>query len=78
MGKRKTAAGETLLFSFGLLTVGAGEKRGRKTLGADRFNAIGLCVQPGDEKREKKLNPTDTVILAQGRTAGVGKRPRTS
>ena len=62
--KRKPAAGEALLVSFGLLTVGAGEKRGRKTLGADRFNAIGLCVQPGDEKREKKLNPTDTVILA--------------
>lgn len=34
-----TAAGETLLFSFGLLTVGAGEKGGEKTPGADRFNA---------------------------------------
>ena len=72
--KRKTAAGETLLFSFGLLTVGAGEKGGRKRRTRTVSMQNGLCVQLSDEKREKKFNSTDTVILAQGKALGVGKK----
>ena len=72
--KRKPAAGEALLVSFGLLTVGAGEKGGRKRLTRTVSMQNGLCVQLSDEKREKKFNSTDTVILAQGKALGVGKK----
>ena len=59
--KRKTAAGEALLFSFGLLQ-SALAKKGEENAWPDCFNAIGLCVQPGDEKRETK-NSTQLTLL---------------
>ncbi|MEE0510712.1 MAG: hypothetical protein UDG94_05735 [Peptococcaceae bacterium] len=62
MCKRKTAAGEALLF-FRAFTVGAGEKGGGKRLAADRFNAIGWFVQLGDEKRETKNSPQLTLLF---------------
>ena len=74
-GQKKNSSGRDAAVFFRTLDGRRWRKRGEKTPDADRFNAKRIvCVQLSDEKREKKFNSTDTVILAQGKALGVGKK----